>query len=112
MTSISLVAFSPSLSGRYRSDGDGSGEAFREDILVPAINAALKIGNRVEVEIDSPLGISGAFLDEAFGGLISKGHFTREQIAQTMIITTREAIMEIFARMAIRYIQKASFSDA
>lgn len=52
--------------GRYFQDGPFSGQRFREEILLPA----LQNHDRVVVNIDGTLGFGSSFLEEAFGGLI------------------------------------------
>lgn len=60
--------FSKFPSGRYRADGDFSGERLREEFLLPA----LKSNDIVEIELDGVNGYASSFLEEAFGGL---GHY-------------------------------------
>ena len=58
---------SPWLGGRYREQGDFSGEAFRDDFIV----RALLFGD-VEVDLDGIEGPSPGFLDESLGaGLVA-----------------------------------------
>jgi len=63
--------FSRTPGGRYRREGRFSGEEFREDVLEPAVRR-LEKGETLEVNLDSPRGLSSSFLDEAFGGLVEK----------------------------------------
>ena len=53
-------------SGRYKSKGETSGEAFREQFLEPSI----RNGEDVTVELDGTIGYGSSFLEEAFGGLV------------------------------------------
>ena len=53
-------------SGRFKKNGDTSGEAFREKFLEPA----LKDGIEITVDLDGTIGYGSSFLEEAFGGLI------------------------------------------
>jgi hypothetical protein len=52
--------------GRYRTDGPYSAEAFRDDLLVPA----LQQGGEVRVVLKGAVGYPATFLEEAFGGLV------------------------------------------
>jgi hypothetical protein len=52
--------------GRYRNQGEWSGEQFREEILEPP----LKRGGDVIVDLDGPEGFTTSFLDEVFGELV------------------------------------------
>lgn len=53
-------------SGRFKKNGETSGEAFRENFLEPI----LKEGQEVTVDLDGTIGYGSSFLEEAFGGLI------------------------------------------
>lgn len=55
--------------GRYRDQGEYSGQRFREERLLPA----LEKGQPVIVDLDGTSGLSPSFLDESFGGLIRAG---------------------------------------
>ncbi len=54
--------------GRFRDDGPGSGEQFREEHLLPA----LKEFEKVIVNFDGVAGYAASFLEEAFGGSVVK----------------------------------------
>lgn len=60
--------FSEVLGGRYKSDGPNSGEQFRTEILLPAIQT-LPIGRKLLIDLDGSYGYPTSFLEEAFGGL-------------------------------------------
>lgn len=78
--------FSPSPIGRYRSDSETSGEAFRVDHLAPALRSY----DRVTVDLDGTDGYGSSFLEEAFGGLIRKEGFTENQLKNKLqIISNR-----------------------
>lgn len=69
MTSCTLhIAndFSPNPAGRYDTDGPFSGQAFREQLLWPAIQKC----DEVTVDLDGARGFGSSFLEEAFGGLV------------------------------------------
>lgn len=54
--------------GRFKKNGETSGEEFRERFLEPFISK----GETVTVEFDGTLGYGSSFLEEAFGGLVRK----------------------------------------
>lgn len=83
-TIIIAEEFSPSPIGRYRTDSDTSGEAFRVDFLVPA----LKKFDKVTVDLDGTDGYGSSFLEEAFGGLIRNEGFTEKQIKNKLTIVS------------------------
>lgn len=61
--------FSRYPAGRYKQDGPFSGEAFREDFLLPA----LEKNENIIIDLDGTRGYGSSFLEEAFGGLVRKG---------------------------------------
>lgn len=88
LVKIDLAAdFSAHPFGRYRAHGPVSGERFREEHLVPA----LQRGADVLVDIDGTTGLSSSFLDEAFAGLIRAGVLTKQTfINRVTIKSTRD----------------------
>ena len=55
---------------RYKNQGPGSGEEFREKALLPALNYAVENSEKLIIDMDSaPYGYPTSFLEEAFGGL-------------------------------------------
>lgn len=71
--------FSQFPGGRRREDGPFSGEAFREDVLIPA----LKQGP-VEVALDGTLGYASNWLEEVFGGL--RNEFTLTELEHNLFV--------------------------
>lgn len=61
---------------RNRDDGDFSGQEFREDVLVPALNS----GSKVIVDLRGVLALGSSFLDEAFAGLVRNHGFTAKDL--------------------------------
>lgn len=65
--------------GRYREDGNRSGEVFREDMLVPA----LRQHDHVTVNLGGTNFYGSSFLEEVFGGLVRAG-FTQAELGQKL----------------------------
>lgn len=58
---------------RYKSQGIGSGEEFRETHLIPAFDKAVRNGEKLYVNMDGArYGYPTSFLEEAFSGLAHK----------------------------------------
>lgn len=55
---------------RYKRLGEYSGEEFRDNLLIPA----LEQNSVVSIELDDTRGYGSSFLEEAFGGAVRKGH--------------------------------------
>lgn len=66
--------FSDTPGGRYVAEGDYSGEAFRDTLLLPKYEVAEHYHEQLEINFDGCWGFSSGFLEEAFGGLIRKLH--------------------------------------
>lgn len=74
---ISMVAdFSEEPLGRYPEDSPFCGQNFRDFHLVPA----LKKNGMVTVVLDGTEGYGSSFLEEAFGGLIRKAGFQKDDL--------------------------------
>ena len=92
--------FSEAPSGRYKTDGPSSGERFRDDILIPALQKNVNL----EVNLDVTLGYGSSFLEEAFGGLIRAG-FKLSDLRTKLKIVSKPAI---YQERVWRYIEEAS----
>jgi len=68
--------FSKSPYGRYPSDGDWNGQAFRTKFLTPALRAS----DKVVVDLTGYNRYGRSFIDEAFGGLIREDGFTKQEL--------------------------------
>lgn len=84
MTQVIKVAeaYSRTPGGRFVTDGPYSGERFRDDFLAPA----LKRHSSVEVDLTGVFGYGSSFLEEAFGGLVRKGFFTKTDLRSRLSI--------------------------
>ena len=70
---IKLADFTTTPGPRYRSDGEFSGQQWREDHLAPAVEAASQELCFLEVDLDGVDGFATSFVEEAFGGLVRDG---------------------------------------
>lgn len=82
--------FSRYPSGRFRTDSRYSGEEFRDDYILPA----LEQGGKVIVDLDGTLGYGSSFLDEAFGGLVRLGRFANGTLLRLLEIRTSNPILK------------------
>ena len=77
MSKVSVANdFSRFPSGRYKRNGNTSGEGFRQRYL----ESALQRGESVVVELDGTIGYGSSFLEEAFGGVIRSLNLPASQI--------------------------------
>ena len=95
--------FSQTPVGRFPSDGPFSGELFREKFLKPALD-----GNKeLTVKIDDIEGCGSSFLHEAFGGLVTKGYFTANQLHKQLTIEGVGTIAQLYRDLIWKYIDEA-----
>lgn len=71
--------------GRARSDGEFTGEAFREDLLIPRLRKA-SADDPLVVELDGAEGYPSSFLEEAFGGLVRNAEYTAADLHKLLKI--------------------------
>lgn len=103
--------FSPDPIGRYRTDGDRSGETFREDYLKPIITS-LGPDEKLEIIIDDGVESYGSsFLSEGFAGLVKYGYITSEELLSKIIIKYTDEDFVFFEKKIIEYIKKTQFNS-
>ncbi|UKV15643.1 STAS-like domain-containing protein [Thalassospiraceae bacterium SW-3-3] len=95
--------FSPYPSGREKSDGPNSGERFRDDFLVPA----LQENDVVEIVLDGVKGYPSSFTEEAFGGLIRLGFNKEELLGGKLLVVFHDSAYRGYADDIIHYIKDA-----
>jgi hypothetical protein len=104
--SISIAKdFSDVPAGRYLTDGDYTGERFRDDFLIPALKKASK-DCPVVVDINDVEGYGSSFLEEAFGGLIRKHSFTEEDLKNKLKIKANNSY-DIYKQVINLHIKEA-----
>jgi hypothetical protein len=91
--------------GRYRKHGDGSGEEFRDDFLVPAIQTE----DEVVIEMDDTAGYPASFLEEAFGGLVRVG-IGMDVLRAKLKLNAFKEEFKIYPEIAWSYIEDAANS--
>ena len=64
--------YSETLGARYISEGEYSGEDFRENFLIPRFEEALRSNDTIQIDLDGGYGNPVSFVEEAFGGLARK----------------------------------------
>ncbi|NOH21462.1 STAS-like domain-containing protein [Vibrio cyclitrophicus] len=101
-TIIVVKEFHPRPKWRYRDEGDGSGEAFREEQLAPALREFKK----VKVDLTGYNRYGPSFVSEAFGGLIRDENFSLEDLKDKLIIT--HELLPSFEGVCWEEIEKAA----
>jgi hypothetical protein len=78
---------------RYPEETDYCGEDFRRRILYPKFCEARSRGEKLEVNFDGLYGLSSAFLDEAFAGLIIDEHESYEDVKKYISVTGENVML-------------------
>lgn len=96
MIKISVVNdFHKRPAGRYKLDGQYSGEAFRENLLIPKLNEAIEKKEKLIIDFDGVSMSASSFLEEAFGGLVRLNYFKAEQLKEILeIYSSRQVISD------------------
>lgn len=97
--------------GRFYSDGDGSGEAFREDVLKPCL-LNLKEGEKVEIILDDGVESYGSsFLVEGFAGLVKYGYFRSDELLDKLTFRFSDEDFAFYRDKILSYIKAAKFES-
>lgn len=103
MQTISIVKdFTPYPGGRYRKNGKGSGEEFRERFLLPP----LRSGDSLTVDLNGASGYPPSFLEEAFGGLVREG-FTPNELRRRIQLSAGPSF-ESYTHLIWTYVDRAA----
>lgn len=90
--------------GRFYTDGPDSGERFRDQFLEPALNS----GGAVQVQISGTEGYGSSFLDEAFGGIVRKLHWSKADVAAKLqFVADEDPVDQSYLTEIARYIADA-----
>lgn len=101
--------FSKYPAGRFETDGPYSGENFRNNYLIPAINSLDK-DSVLEVDLDGARGYGSSFLEEAFGGLFrTLTSFSFEKFEKKVHINSSDPSL---VEEILEYASKANESNA
>jgi hypothetical protein len=95
--------FHPYPGGRFPRHGEGNGETFRKEFLLPYLTK----GEPLEVVLDDASGFPASFLEEAFGGLIREG-LSLETIKQLLTISVSDDENEVYREEAWQYVEDQS----
>lgn len=104
------VDFSRIPGARYPEEGDFSGQEFRQTILLPKLQEAIKKKEMVTINLDGTAGLGTSFLEESFGGLIRVDKFDIESLKNTLEFISEEDpdyITEIWSYINEAYEQES-----
>ncbi len=80
--------FTDTPGARYKSEGEYSGELFRETILIPKYVEAIAAKKQLKIELDGGYGYATSFLEESFGGLARE--YDIQEVLRTLIFESND----------------------
>ncbi|MEX2616395.1 MAG: STAS-like domain-containing protein [Alphaproteobacteria bacterium] len=92
--------FSDTPGARYETDGPFSGEVFRKDFLLPALEGT----EGVEIDLNDVEGFGSSFLEEAFGGLVRSDGYKADELLRRLKFKSLDAV---YIDQITRYIRNA-----
>jgi hypothetical protein len=75
---------------RYKREGENSGEKFREEVLLRAVQEAIRTNQKLTIDLDGAAGYGRSFLEESFGGLIRVDHLNYDAIMKVLEVVSKE----------------------
>ncbi|KAB1502356.1 DUF4325 domain-containing protein [Cronobacter sakazakii] len=97
--------------GRYRSDGNASGERFREDFLRKRLTL-LSSGEKLRIVIDDDVeGYGSSFLVEGFAGMVKYGYMQAAELLGKIEINYTNPDFEFYKKKIEQYINEAKFNS-
>ena len=91
--------------GRVVADGKYNGTTFREKVLRPKVEEALRSGRKLCVSLSGLMSFGSSFFEEAFGGIIREMPAEAQRVADTIVIdagTDRNVRYKIMIETHIR----------
>ena len=80
--------FTDTPGARYKTEGDFSGELFRETILIPKYTEAIAAKEQLKIELDGGYGYATSFLEESFGGLARI--YNIQEVLDTLVFVSED----------------------
>ncbi|PTB84685.1 DUF4325 domain-containing protein [Pseudidiomarina aestuarii] len=105
------IEFSPDPAGRFYTDGDASGEQFREEVLLDKLKK-ININEKLIIVLDDGIESYGSsFLSEAFGGLVKYGYFRPNFLLDTLRFEYSDPEFKFFEDRIKKYITDSSYAS-
>lgn len=103
--------FSANPEGRFYTDGEGNGEDFRENHLLPKLSA-LTAGSKLTIVIDDDVdGYGSSFLTEGFAGIVKYGYMNSEELLSKIDIVYTNEEYKFFADRIVNYICGSKYNS-
>jgi hypothetical protein len=87
---IKLADYTKFPSVRYKADGPSSGEQFRDDHIVPALN----LHYQIIIDLNGVPGYPTSWIEEAFGGLVRVNKFKVNDLRARLLLDITDRLQE------------------
>jgi hypothetical protein len=104
---LKVADFSRYPAGRDAGDGDFNGFRYRKDFLQPALERAAQRNQVLLVSLEGVLSFGSSFLEEAFGGLVRDGSFSKEALHHLMKVYTGKETLRKYEVSIWKHIDSA-----
>ncbi|GGG60016.1 hypothetical protein GCM10011415_02430 [Salipiger pallidus] len=104
---LKLSDFSKFPSGRDDNDGDYNGQKYRDSVLTPAFQTAVREDRIVEISLEGVLNFGSSFLEEAFGGLVRKGIIPKNEIKKRLSLVPKTPYYDRYSASIFEHIGDA-----
>ena len=103
--------FSPDPSGRFKTDGDSSGEKFREDFFKQKVTD-LNYKETLTIILDDGVeGYGSSFLVEGFAGMVKYGYITKDKLLEKIKFAYTDNDFEFYEERIKDYIKQAFYDS-
>lgn len=100
--------FSRYPAGRTNNDGRFNGNRFREELLRPRLQQAIRTGNKLEINFEGVRTFGSSFLEQSFGGLVRINKIDKKVALNTIIFTYVSPVYRNYVQLSKRYIKEAA----
>ncbi|PMG39312.1 DUF4325 domain-containing protein [Vibrio breoganii] len=103
--------FSDDPQGRFYTDGQGSGEEFREDHLKVELGK-LKVNEKLTIILDDEVdGYGSSFLTEGFAGMVKYGYMDKETLLSKLKFSYSDEDFAFYEKKIRQYVNEAKFAS-
>ena len=103
--------FSRYPSGRFYSDGESSGEFFREKFLKPKISK-LSENEVLTIILDDGVETFGSsFLVAGFAGMVKYGYITGDELLKQIEFKVKDPDYEFYKNRILQYVNEAKYNS-
>lgn len=104
---LRVADFSAYPIGRDDDDSDFNGQKFRKEWLLPKLISAIEQGGKLKVSFEGVRSFGSSFLEEAFGGLVSKEGLSKRVVQDTVVVLVEDGDSNRYDGVVAEMIKRA-----